>query len=42
MECRAETECPFGDVDHAASILHDLGGAFVALHRLHVGGVQAR
>lgn len=28
-----------GSIDHAASFLHDRGGALVALHRLDVDGV---
>ena len=34
-----ETASRVGDVDHAASILHDQGGAVVALHRLDLDGV---
>jgi hypothetical protein len=28
-----------GSIDHTASLLHDLGGAYVGLHRLDVDGV---
>ncbi len=34
-----ETEARLGDVDHAACLVHDLGGAFVALHRLDRDGL---